>query len=311
MSLGATFDAEGNINYDAYQDYWDSLYNSKVDAYNAGSLDDDAWTDFEEQYNNAMDAVENYEEAQDRIAEAQQEILELQNQISANLKEMAIYKMNLTIDLNDRELKLLENLIKRYEGDLKEQANNYGHYMEEMNNYLENLGAEQTAIDDLLSSAGLSSLEDINGIINGMLNGGKMTVADFADGLDQIYDKLLNDLDAIIELRQEMLEFYANTLEKGEEELEHWTNTLAHQINMMEKYKTILDLISDGKHYERTNEILQQQYDTGMKQIEIDQEKLKVYYEEREKLQSILYNPDGTINEKAEGDLKALEEQIQ
>ena len=48
-----------------------------------------------------------------------------------------------------------------------------------------------------------------------------------------------------------------------------------------------------------------------MKQIEIDQEKLKVYYEEREKLQSILYNPDGTINEKAEGDLKALEEQIQ
>lgn len=311
LSLGATFDTEGNINYDAYQDYWDSLYNSKVDAYNAGSLDDDAWTDFEEQYNNAMDAVENYEEAQDRIAEAQQEILELQNQISANLKEMAIYKMNLTIDLNDRELKLLENLIKRYEGDLKEQANNYGHYMEEMNNYLENLGAEQTAIDDLLSSAGLSSLEDINGIINGMLNGGKMTVADFADGLDQIYDKLLNDLDAIIELRQEMLEFYANTLEKGEEELEHWTNTLAHQINMMEKYKTILDLISDGKHYERTNEILQQQYDTGMKQIEIDQEKLKVYYEEREKLQSILYNPDGTINEKAEGDLKALEEQIQ
>ena len=70
LSLGAIFDANGNINYDAFESLWFDKYNSKVAAYNAGSIDDDAFEDFQNEYDDAMDAVSKYEEAQDRVMEA-------------------------------------------------------------------------------------------------------------------------------------------------------------------------------------------------------------------------------------------------
>jgi len=148
---GATFDEDGNIDYDAYEKKWQDEYNRMVDQYNNGAIDDDAWTEFQKKYDNAMDAVERYEEAQDRIAEAQEAILEAQNQISANKLEMVTYELELKVELDQRQIDLLQTMLKLYENDLDKSSKLLTNYIEQMRLLQHQSNAAPEALANLMS----------------------------------------------------------------------------------------------------------------------------------------------------------------
>jgi len=82
LGFEPTYDQNGEIDFDAYQDKMFDAYNKKIDEWNRLSADAqekrqsefDAW--FEE-WDKVMEQIQKYEEALDRIREAYNEVLDM------------------------------------------------------------------------------------------------------------------------------------------------------------------------------------------------------------------------------------------
>ena len=305
-SYGASFDANGNVNFYEYQKMWDDW----LAANGAVEMEEEEWKKVQEQYEKATTALKNYEEAQDVIREMEESILETQNKISANLKEAVVYKMTVRIDLDDRELKVLEFMIKRYEKDLEKQAQNIGTLGDQITKNLSKMTTSENALAELLSSVGLTSLEQVSSAVDkyGFING-KMSVKDFTDAMKEIEDSMQSTAESLLDLDTAMKEFYGNTLKLGEDEMSKFTDAISHSMNMMEKYLTILDYITDGQHFAQTAQVLNGEYAMALDNLNTKQATLNVYYEQRLKLEEELAHATNSSNkeylEQALEDLQA------
>ena len=317
---GATFDEDGNIDYDAYEKKWQDEYNRMVEKYNNGSMDDDEWTEFQRKYDNAMDAVERYEEAQDRIAEAQEEILEAQNQISANKLEMVTYELELKVELDQRQIDLLQTMLKLYENDLDKSSKLLTNYIEQMRLLQHQSNAAPEALANLMSQAGISSLDNIKQDKDGFIiptvdgfDGDKMTVSDFAEGLKSIADQAQSSLDAIIEMRETMLSFYGDVIDKGEEKFSALANTMKHLNNMMSGYLELVDLYNTGGDvWDKKATIMEAQYDTQLQTIDMYEARMKLYQQQETELEAELQkDPTNEAAKRALEDLKETKEQAE
>ena len=317
---GATFDEDGNIDYDAYEKKWQDEYNRMVDQYNNGAIDDDAWTEFQKKYDNAMDAVERYEEAQDRIAEAQEAILEAQNQISANKLEMVTYELELKVELDQRQIDLLQTMLKLYENDLDKSSKLLTNYIEQMRLLQHQSNAAPEALANLMSQAGISSLDKIKQDKDGFIiptvdgfDGDKMTVSDFAEGLKSIADQAQSSLDAIIEMRETMLSFYGDVIDKGEEKFSALANTMKHLNNMMSGYLELVDLYNTGGDvWDKKATIMEAQYDTQLQTIDMYEARMKLYQQQETELEAELQkDPTNEAAKRALEDLKETKEQAE
>jgi len=128
-SYGATFDAEGNLNYEAFMDKWNAWYNQKADDFANGLIDEDKWEEeVEDVYEKVMKALDNYEEAEDIKMELINDNLDKENQILANNFENITYKVDLKLELNDNDLQRLNFMLKMTEEYYEKQGDAFALY---------------------------------------------------------------------------------------------------------------------------------------------------------------------------------------
>lgn len=329
--FGATYDSTGQLNYRPYMFNILDFYNQGVDQYNAmvdsGVPEEEAqeWFDknIQKVYDEAKEAISIYEEAMDYQLDSIEMTMEDLNKISANLKEMAVYKMKFEIELDEHDIKRLDFIIKRYDDYLDKQAESEDLLMKNIDLVMKDLDYTGQAFDDLFkwyhikvkvfdeNSKWFQSMtsmeEDLKKQTQSFLND-----ADYVGGLQEVAAAIMENLEKLEEYRKQMLEVYGHTIELAADKLENFTNTLEHHITMYDGYLEILDLISDGhEHYLEDIQLLNGAYTSSLTEIAVIREHLNVLLDQREKLLTQMEDPIYASNEKIQKDFEALEERIE
>lgn len=291
-SYGATFDAEGNVNYLAYQKMWDDWLKAQGEI----EMDDEQWKKVQEKYEKAMQALKNYEEAQDVIREQEEAILDAQNKIYENNLRKITYKLEVRLELNDNDLKRLEYFIKKYANaynSLEFATDSYEAMQKQMEKYQDNLrgcGEAKAELDRAYAA-------------------GEIDQAKYVEGLKQVNSDLLENLTNIDELDKTMREWYGETLKSAREELTRLTDVMDHENKVFSNYLEILKLTGNEQDYEKLAAVYAAQITASEAKTAMLQQHLESLNEEKAKLEKALeLNPDDTY---AKQQLQDLMEEIQ
>ena len=169
---------------------------------------------------NAKKAMEDYEEDMAKLNEAQENMLEYQNKISAAMLEGIQYKVEVQFDLNDRDVKQLQYLRNSWEDFLDKQDDSFTKMTEEALIYEDNLKILGASFDEL----------------NAAYADGTLNQADYASGMQDLNDKMLEQLENLLTIKKSIKEAYGNTLEMANQELEKYNSILEHSRNVMQSY---------------------------------------------------------------------------
>lgn len=255
----ATYNKNGEItNYDQMLQNEINKYNAAVDAYNAkaaqkdaGTLSDEAWEAAEKAFEAAEERYSGFEEAistyeadldikEDAVEEAAakaREILDLQ-------LEGIQYGVDVQIEVNDRDLKVLERLLERLDDDLYDGASRISNMTKQMNEQFDNIEIYKAGIRQTLVSAGADQAA-----VDAYMAGDSKAV----QGLDlteeqmkmlQDYtDGIMESEDAILELREEIENQTMITFDAWHEKIEKNGQVFEYATSMAESYKNIIDLV--------------------------------------------------------------------
>jgi hypothetical protein len=303
MSYGATFTGD-QINYYEYMHKLNEEYNAMAAQYEAGSVDDDAWEEFEKAWERKTKAIENYEEALQIAEEMQNEMLENQNKMSANNLEAIEYKVKLKVDLNSADVKLLQYFQNKWNDDLTKSADLVKNLTDEALDYVDTLNEIQNnGIAKLEAAhneyqqwydafqAGQRDLEMPEGAIND---------ADYIKGLEEYRDQILENLQSLLKVQQSIKEAYKDMIELADKEMETYTSIMDHRIKMASQFRSMAELMGQGKNYDFLGEMYQVEIEQGLEAIDIT----RAYFEE--KAEQVAYYYD-----KCAGDISKLSEEEQ
>ena len=307
LGVGVQFDADGNISN--YEDIMEALiekYNAEVERYNnseQGEGDKLRLDNAKEEYEDAKQAIENYEEAIQTANDALNEMEEIQNQISENALEKVTYELELNIEMNERDLELLELFKTRYEDTLHAQDELFGSLMSSATEYESNLVAVSQAYQQLLDQYAAGILND----------------ADYAEGLTQLSEQLVDTLGSLEDIKNEIAEVYSNTLEMAREEIEHTTDALNHFNDTMQSYIDIAGLAGDmfftidGENITNSYRGLQAfydaQYQNNIQRINIQKAHLDALLEEETRFRAKMESGE-QLSDVERKQYEALAEQI-
>lgn len=191
------------------------------------------------------------------------------------------------LDLIDRDMKRLDSHFSRIEDDIYKAAEAFGLLNEKQDLNLKTLQTYENHYTEL-------EKKWVNK---------EITQADYAAGLQEIYDAIYDNIDALYELDKEMREYYTDFLSNMNEEIEKYTKTFEHLTKLTEHYKNIMELTGDSKDYDKM-ELL---YTASLKNID---NKLQVAKAEMDAAQAqydfLMSQPN-----KLEEDVEAVTNQLQ
>ena len=298
---GATIDtATGNItNYDeiaqaqlntynaAYADYIASK-NAAVTDYNknknsegadavydaAIKAADAAWKTAQDNYSKFKDNLKTYEESVDLLREQEQVLIDLQNQIQDLNYEKLAYKLELEILVNDNELKELDYYFNKMEGDIEKAVEAFGLLKDKMEVTKDSLADYETHVHELEAAYAA----------------GEISQADYIDGLQNCYDSLYENLEALNELDEQMMDYYGDTYDLALEKIEKYTSQLDHLNGVLDHYKSIMSLLGKETDFETMGVILEGQVETTKNSYEAAQSVYNMAKEQKEAAYKELQN---------------------
>lgn len=273
-ALGAQFDAEGNItNYTQVMQSIIDDYNAAVAQYNSGNMTDEEFEDIEEQYEDAMEALEQYEETLELSAEAQAEFLELQNQLSEANLEKITYKMEIVTELNDADLEILQYYQDTYEDNLDKQDDLMRNLTQQAQEYESNILVLNEAMAELQAK----------------FAAGEINEADFAEGMQELRDQAIGYAGDLEDLKDQFVEVYQNALDLAAEEVENFTEKMQDSADMMDTYISLTQLMGRGTNYRELEKFYETQYKANLANLETQRayvdslEEQAAYFEEQMK----------------------------
>lgn len=212
-------------------------------AYNK-ALTDDAKKVYEEaqqKFENFKKLIEQYEETLELIQDLEDQIEDNQDEIMAKNYEKLTVEVEYKVQLDENELKKLDYFFNKLSDNIYKAAEAFG--------YL------QGQIDPTFGK--MSSYEDFYNKLESSYANGEITQADYVDGLQNAYDSILDNLQAVQDLDKEMLEYYGNTLDLAEDELSKYTDQMEHLTSVLDHYRSILSLLGRDTDYTRVLTVLE------------------------------------------------------
>lgn len=298
IHYGAEFDQDGTItNYEQVMKNIINEYNRAVDTYNASSQGEGDKLRFEaaeQRYKDAIQALQNYEEAVETASEAENKILEIRNKLSAAEVEKITYKLEFKLDMNERDLALLEYYQDKYADQLEQQDELFANYFDAAAEYQQNLNAIGEAYKAL----------------NAKYAQGKITDQDYAEQLEELHGKILDNLKSLNEIKEKLLDSYTQALELAQEKVEETTNSIESANETLQSYMDILNLYEGTTDYKKMANFYDMMNKNNITNIELQKQHLDVLLAEEDKFQEKIKNGTGLTDLEKE-EYAALEQQIQ
>ena len=278
-TYGATYDKNGEItNYDQMLQNEINKYNSAVDTYNqkaaqkdAGKLSDEQWEAAEktfeaaeERYNKFEEAISTYEADLDIKDDAVEEAAEKAREILDKQLEGIQYIVDVQIEVNDRDLKVLERLLDRLEDDLYDGTERIANMTKQIDEQFDNIEIYKAGIRQTLVSAGAgqSAVDAYMAGDSTAVQGLNLTEEQM-QMLQDYTDGIMESEDAIIELREEIENQTMITFDAWHEKIEKNGQAFEHATTMAESYKNIIDLVGKTR-LKLDNSILKDLEETQM-----------------------------------------------
>ena len=291
-----TFDADGDItNYtQVMTDLYNQLhaaeqtYNSfatkeEQDAYQESTLDP-----LNKKIEEIKNLVETYDSTQDLLVDVDNRIRDALNEWQDQNYEILTYKIELQIEINDMEQERLDYYLNKYEDDFYKMAESMALTGDSFPLLTNNLETYKNEMNQLSQA----------------YHNGEISQDAFIEGMKEVNSGLLDNMNALVDLDREMLEYYENTLDSAEDKLDDFTDQLEHQMSILEHYQNVLSLIGKEQDYQMIGSVLQGQFSVAQDQLAAQERWVETLKNQMADIQSDLLS---AVDEK---EREALNEQL-
>lgn len=186
------------------------------------------------------EALEQYEETLDKLKEQEATLIDLKNTIQELHYEKLTYEVEVKVQLDENDTKKLEYYFDKLSDNIYKAA--------------ETLGYLQGQFDPVISQLG--TYENFYGQLNNAYSNGEISQENYIEGLQDIYDNTLDNLNALQDLDKEMLEYYGNTIDLANDELSKYTDHMEHLTSVLDHYRSIITLLGKDKDYDKVLSVL-------------------------------------------------------
>ena len=186
------------------------------------------------------EALEQYEETLDKLKEQEATLIDIQNTIRELHYEKLTYEVEVKIKLDENDTKKLEYYFDKISDNIYKAA--------------EALGYLQGQFDPVISQLG--TYENFYGQLNNAYSNGEISQENYIEGLQDVYDNTLDNLNALQDLDKEMLEYYGNTIDLANDELSKYTDHMEHLTSVLDHYRSIITLLGKDKDYDKVLSVL-------------------------------------------------------
>ena len=266
----ATFDADGNIsNYSELVRQATNELNEVIDKFNDVKSDEaeKAVEGAEKKYNETIAVLERYEETLSNLREQEKKLIDLQYKIQDANYEKLQESLNLKIEIDEDSLRQLELILKRYGDNFFKMA--------EAAAILGN-GQVNNAKSQLATYTGHKDALDAD------YKAGKISQADYMAGIKEVREGIYSQIEALIDLDDQMMHYYEDTLSAANEELSKYTGHMEHLTGVFDHYLSLMDILGKTKDYEAMGNFLGGKADTIKDRLDVAQSYYTVLLEQKE-----------------------------
>ncbi len=185
-------------------------------------------------------ALTQYEKTLDKLLEQKAVLDDLKNTIQELHYEKLTYEVEVKIQLDENDTKKLEYYFDKLSDNIYKAA--------------EALGYLQGQFDPVISQLG--TYENFYGQLNNAYVNGEISQENYIEGLQDVYDNTLDNLNALQDLDKEMLEYYGNTIDLANDELSKYTDHMEHLTSVLDHYRSIITLLGKDKDYDKVLSVL-------------------------------------------------------
>lgn len=275
---------------EAQETYYGFKTKDEQDKFKENTLDE-----LERKINELKDAIKQYDETNKTIEEINKEIQERIYEWQDNNYKELTYKLELDIQVDDNELKALEYYFDKLSNNIYKAAEAFTYLKDQFTPVIQEL----------------KDYEDFYNSINAAYNNGEISQSDFIDGMQDSYDSILDNLSALKNLDDQMMEYYGNTLNSANEELSKYTNHMKNLTSILEHYSSIITLLGKDKDYTRVLEVLNGTAQTKKNNFETSKQWYEVLKSEKQEAARALANArDDAEREMLKANFEAIVEKF-
>ena len=306
LGFAVEFDANGTItNWDEIQDKMIEEYNSHInDKGEVIGMDEEAWSEYEKEWERVMELFNQYDETQDLRKEALQQLQDYANQLYDLQLQEVTYVVEIKIDATDDALEILDYMLGRIEDDAWAAAEAIAYMGQKAaeiqlqnNTYTEGIrGILMNHTRDLVDSEGnivnsaSLTVEDVEGFMSGQEAAIKKIMAlneEFTDEevqqLREYNSSLIEMNETLNELRNEVFDKVLDSFEAFNDEMDRSIDKIDHLSSLTENYANIIDIVGQ-KNLEISNALMesisQATVDQATNRVEATREKMLTIQEE-------------------------------
>lgn len=306
LGFAVEFDANGTITN------WDEIQNQMIDEYNSHindkgeviGMDEEAWSEYEKEWERVMELFNQYDETQDLRKEALQQLQDYANQLYDLQLQEVTYVVEIKIDATDDALEILDYMLGRIEDDAWAAAEAIafmGQKAAEIqlqnNTYTEGIrGILMNHTRDLVDSEGnivnsaSLTVEDVEGFMSGQEAAIKKIMAlneEFTDEevqqLREYNSSLIEMNETLNDLRNEVFDKVLDSFEAFNDEMDRSIDKIDHLSSLTENYANIIDIVGQ-KNLEISNALMesisQATVDQATNRVEATREKMLTIQDE-------------------------------
>ena len=275
---------------EAQETYYGFKTKDEQDKFKENTLDE-----LERKINELKDAIKQYDETNKTIEEINKEIQERIYEWQDNNYKELTYKLELDIQVDDNELKALEYYFDKLSNNIYKAAEAFTYLKDQFTPVIQEL----------------KDYENFYNSINAAYNNGEISQSDFIDGMQDSYDSILDNLSALKNLDDQMMEYYGNTLNSANEELSKYTNHMKNLTSVLEHYSSIITLLGKDKDYTRVLEVLNGTAQTKKNNFETSKQWYEVLKSEKQEAARALANArDDAEREMLKANFEAIVEKF-
>ncbi len=238
----------------------------------------------QERYEKVKEYYDDIKEALDQVEETNDEIVETQEQQAENLRnqqdeffEKMSYTLEIKLDINDRDIELLEKAYDRIADQTYKRA--------EAIKYIYSTTGENQ-ISENTKKLNLYTNQERD--LKAAYEAGQISQENYVEGLQDVRDGALEAADALQSLDEQMVEYYSDTLADMQEEIDKYTDRIDNLSGSLEHYSKVMELLGKSKNYDQINKINNALTKTAKNQYDISKKSYEAYLSQQKTAKTAL-----------------------
>lgn len=203
------------------------------------------------------DLIGQYDETKELMEDLEDEAIEAFNKWQDSNYEELQLKLELKLEINDDELRMLEFKLKRMEDNFykmaesaailgNNQVNNYKNQLQVYEGHKASLDAAYAA--------------------------GEISEDAYMEGIKEVRDGIYEQLEALLDLDDQMMHYYRDTLEAASEEIADFTDHMEHLTGVFDHYLSLMEILGKQKDYSAMGNFLGGKADTIKDRLDVAKE---------------------------------------